>query len=155
MKLLILDYNPEMAAEYLSDRDIKIHLSSVLSIAEILYDRETKMLSEMFDDNILWVKQSKQNWLWLLEFAEALNNEFIYRFGEDLYIDEGLKEHPGYTEFKRLVTGRTNDFPDLGLQPLPDAELFEDIIEHNRRVASSQRYEYTKRKAPKWFKDYK
>lgn len=85
MNIFVLDYNPQVAAEYHCDKHV---VKMILESAQILCAVHHKngnsdvpyKLTHANHPCIIWAGESKQNYLWVTELAEALNDEYIFRF---------------------------------------------------------------------------
>lgn len=89
MNVFWLDENPRRAARYHADRHVNkmlLEAAQVLSTAARTHGYDAEFLYQATHTNhplMEWAAESKANWLRLYEFARALNDEFMERFGHD------------------------------------------------------------------------
>ena len=96
----------------------------------------------------IWVRESRPNWLWLRDLAEALNTEYRYRYDQ-------AQDHKSWTVIQSLVVP---DLPDLGLtehaQAMPDLyRIPHDPISAYRQFYLGEKQallQWKKRKIPEW-----
>lgn len=172
MNIFVLDYNPELCAEYHCDKHVvKMILESVQMICtnHTIFGLKTKDYEDIpykathqMHPCTQWARASKQNYLWLCEFVEALHNEWQYRFGELKYNLEGEREHKAFTVFNTLNhKAMADSLPDIGLQPfaqaMPEELRSDDVVDSYRKYYATEKFDllhYSKRSMPKWIKEY-
>lgn len=183
MNIFVLDYNPQVAAEYHCDKHV---VKMLLESAQILcavhrkvylqtmkkqytpYEMEQSLIAERLIKEIpyklthanhpctIWAGESKQNYLWLIELAEALNDEYIFRFK---YTDTYTKpdNHKSYDVIANLPD---IDLPDIGLtrfaEAMPDYCKVTDCTVMNYREyyrkEKAHILKYTNAQTPYWIK---
>jgi hypothetical protein len=98
----------------------------------------------------LWAGESLENWLWLKDLAQALNQEYCYRYNR-------LVDHRSYTVITQLPTP---PLPQKGLTEHAQAMPEEYRVPGNAVKAYRAFYRgtkahfacWSKRPAPAWFK---
>lgn len=159
MNIFVLDYNPQVAAEYHCDKHV---VKMILESAQILCAVHHKngnsdvpyKLTHANHPCTIWAGESKQNYLWLTELAEALNDEYIFRFK---YTDTYTKvdNHKSYDVIANLPD---IDLPDIGLtrfaEAMPDyCKISEDTVINYREYYRKEKahiLKYTNALTPYW-----
>lgn len=159
MNIFVLDYNPQVAAEYHCDKHV---VKMILESAQILCSVHHKngnsdvpyKLTHANHPCTIWAGESKQNYLWLTELAEALNDEYIFRFSySDTYTK--VDNHKSYDVIANLPD---IELPDIGLTRFSEAmpeycKISEDTVINYReyyRKEKSHILKYTNTKTPDW-----
>ena len=111
MNIFILDTNPIICAQYHNDKHVvKMILEStqLLSNAVILSGFESPYkLSHKNHPCTKWACESLDNWFWLYQLTEALNDEWKFRFNHD-------KNHKSFEVARHLHIPK---LPNKGLTP--------------------------------------
>lgn len=162
MNIFVLDYNPQVAAEFHCDKHV---VKMILESAQILcavhrkvylkamkkqytpLEMEQSLIAERLIKEIpyklthanhpctIWAGESKQNYLWLTELAEHLNNEYKFRFNHEV-------NHKSYDVIANLPD---IDLPDTGLTKF--AEAMPDYCKVTDCTVMNYREYYRKEKA--------
>jgi hypothetical protein len=95
----------------------------------------------------IWARESKENFLWLCRFGEALQNEYYYRYG---------KTHKSYYTI-RACERYIDCFPSSGLTPfaqaMPDKYKNEDAVKAYRDYYNGEKqhlFKWKNRDKPHW-----
>ena len=183
MNIFVLDYNPQVAATYHCDKHV---VKMILESAQILcavhrkvylkamkkqstpYEMEQSLIAERLIKEIpyklthanhpctIWAGESKQNYLWLTELAEALNDEYIFRFRySDTYTK--VDNHKSYDVIANLPP---IELPDIGLTRFAEAmpeycKVSEDTVMNYREYYKKEKshiLKYTNTQTPDWIK---
>lgn len=159
MNIFVLDYNPQVAATYHCDKHV---VKMILESAQILCAVHHKngnsdvpyKLTHANHPCTIWAGESKQNYLWLTELAEALNDEYIFRYSDsDTYTK--VDNHKSYDVIANLPD---IELPDIGLTRFAEAmpeycKISEDTVINYReyyRKEKSHILKYTNTKIPDW-----
>lgn len=161
MNLFILDRIPETAATYNCDRHvIKIILEAVEMMGYAYGQGKFSPLPWLRCDRphfnhpmSLWVRDSRQNFDWTLRHAQALCEEYTYRYD---------KVHK-YQAHVTWVMLNVPILPDTGLTDWPrcfgkwrdEIELSDDAVFDYRRyymMAKRSFVTWKKRPVPEWFR---
>ena len=162
MNIFVLDYNPQVAAEYHCDKHV---VKMILESAQILcavhhkvylktmkkqytpLEMEQSLIAESLIKEIpyklthanhpctIWAGTSRSNYLWLTELAKHLNNEFMFRFNHEV-------NHKSYVVIANLPD---IDLPDTGLTKF--AEAMPDYCKVTDCTVMNYREYYKKEKA--------
>jgi len=105
----------------------------------------------------VWVRQSRTNFLWLLDLTYAMHDEWIYRFGHD-----ENKVHASLYKFMNSdvnIAKAVRMLPDIGLtefaQAMPEEYKREDTVQAYRLYYNKDKrhlFSWTKREVPEWIK---
>lgn len=159
MNIFVLDYNPQVAAEYHCDKHVaKMILESAQILCAVHHKNGNSdvpyKLTHANHPCTIWAGESKQNYLWLTELAEALNDEYIFRFK---YTDTYTKvdNHKSYDVIAELPP---IDLPDIGLtkfaEAMPDyCKISEDTVINYREYYRKEKahiLKYTNAQTPYW-----
>ena len=141
MNIFVLDYNPQKAAEYHCDKHVvKMILESAQILCSVHHKNGDKdvpyKLTHKNHPCTIWAGESKQNYLWLTELAEHLNDEFMFRFNHEV-------NHKSYDVIANLPP---IDLPDIGLTKF--AEAMPDYCKVTDCTVMNYREYYRKEKAP-------
>lgn len=175
MNVFYLDRSPQKAAEYHADKHVVkmiVETAQLLSTAHRVLDGEeytmlnkagAKMKRYLLKDDrehqlyksthvnhpsAIWVRESRDNYMWTLNLLESLLKEYSFRYGKEHatgLILPYLKEPPKNIENK----GPT----PVALAMPTEFILSEDAVENYRnyyKVGKSSLLQYTKRNKPRW-----
>lgn len=156
MNIFVLDYNPQIAAEYHCDKHV---VKMILESAQILCavhhkNGHTNVQYKLTHKNhpcTIWAGESKQNYEWLLALAYNLNEEFKFRFNHEV-------NHKSYDIIDSLPD---IELPDIGLtkfaEAMPDYCKVTDCTVMNYREyyrkEKSHILNYTNAQTPYWIKE--
>jgi len=140
MNIFMLDNDPKLAAIYHCDKHaIKMILETaqLLSTAHRVLDgklyidktannrsiKRWKLSSPMMERELykathinhpsaVWVRESKDNYIWTYELYKNLCKEYTYRYG---------KIHATDTKLTKLLSVLPTNIPDIGLTPIKQA----------------------------------
>lgn len=157
MNLFILDYNPDVAAEYHCDKHVvKMILETAQMICTTAHQLNiAKVPYKATHQNhpcTKWVRESKQNMLWTLDLFYALHEEWQYRYNHE-------NEHLSMYKLSSNLDlyGIANMLPDIGLtefaQAMPDGYKNVDAVKAYRDYYINDKAElltYTNRNKPSW-----
>ncbi len=160
MNIFMLDDDPIKAAKYHCDKHVvKMILESaqLLSTAINLHHGKQVMTYKSTHINHpcnIWVRESRDNALWLVEMTYALNAEYRYRYGRNV----NHKSHDMLVASR--IKQRIKVLPDVGLTPpalaMPDKywvlDPFDAVSSYRQyyKGAKSAFMSYTKRELPEW-----
>lgn len=114
MNIFILHENPEIAASYLCDKHVlKMIIESfqMLSTTRRYYGDDTSVLYKPTHINhpcTMWVKESKQNYNWLVRHVKAIHDQYYLRY---------RKTHYSFRLLYDIVKEELKQQPDVGLTP--------------------------------------
>lgn len=153
MNIFVLDENIESCAQYHCDQHVvKMILESVQLLCTALNQKgfETPYRStHVKHPCTLWVGQSYDNFLWLVELTQALNREYRHRYQKDC----------DHKSMAVLQTISSLSYPALGLTPFAQAmpehyKVPGDAVSAYRnfyRGDKSRFARWTNRSIPAWF----
>lgn len=165
MNLFILSKDPKEVALWMTDKHIvKIILEAVqlLSIAyRIVKPNEDHTdLYKLTHKNhpvSIWVRESRENFLWTLELCDAMHNEWRHRYNHP-----DTKFHKSYLIAMKLkmVCPDAHDFPSIGMTAfalaMPEEYKMECPITSYRNYYQSPEKQciasWKNRELPEWFK---
>lgn len=129
MNIFVLDLNPALAAEYHCDRHVpKMILESAQMLSTALQTGYKP--THKTHPCTLWVKESRQNAMWLISLATALNEEWRYRW-------QWKHNHKSYDLIQELA----KDLSILPDEPMtPFAQAMPDRYKSNDAVQSYRQY---------------
>ena len=162
MNIFMLDNDPAIAAKYHCDSHvIKMILESAQLLATAINETQGngKQVMPYKSTHVnhpcnIWVRESRDNALWLVELAYALNAEYRYRYRRTV-------NHKSYdmltaTQIKR----RIKSLPDAGFTSpalaMPDRywvlEPFDPVASYRAyyRGSKAELLSYTRRELPEW-----
>jgi hypothetical protein len=154
MNIFILDLDIQKCAEYHCDQHvIKMPLESVQILCTALNKKgfETPYRpTHVKHPCVLWVEESYDNFLWLVELASALNSEYKYRFDKN-------KNHQSISVIPKIEKFK---YQRIGLTPFAQAMPDKYKIRGDPVAAYRQFYlaekmhfaKWTKREVPHWAK---
>lgn len=157
MNIFFLDKMPKLAAEFTADAHVR---KSILECVEMLgyaYPKKIKKPWKWKGDRShhqmsRWVRYSRQNFDWTLQYAYALCEEFEHRFGKT----HACVEHLDWISHNLPM----DSLPDIGKTDPPrcfedhDIDLSEDAVYDYRRyykIAKDHLAKWTKREVPFWY----
>jgi hypothetical protein len=152
MNIFALDNDIQTCAQYHCDQHaIKMILESVQLLCTALNKKgfETPYKStHMKHPCVLWVEDSYDNFLWLVELTKALNAEYRYRFDK-------TSDHKSMSVLPKILT---HTYERKGLTPFPQAmpdeyKVVDDPITAYRNFYVGEKLgfaRWTKRQVPDW-----
>jgi hypothetical protein len=160
MNIFVLDYNPELAAQYHCDKHVvKMILESaqiVCSVANELGIETPYKTTHYNHPCTVWARESRSNMIWLKYLAGYLNDEWQYRYGH-------MRNHKSYDAILSIDLEKLFDsLPAIGLtefaRAMPDyiSEQHTDTVEayrHYYKVEKANLLTYTRAKRPEWLND--
>lgn len=168
MNLFILSLNFKECAEFMFDKHVsKIILEAVQMLCTTMQivDPENEIFNKMKLYKIahknhpvtIWMRTSRDNFMWTLELVEAMHNEWKYR-----YDHPSDKMHKSYivAKYLREYAPSEDKFPNVGLTPFALAMPIEckcdDAIEAYRRYYQTPEKQkiasWKKRGKPDWYR---
>ena len=155
MNIFYLDKNPKTCAKYHNNsHTIKMILESaqLLCTAHRLLDNnDNELLYKATHKNhpsAIWVRQSKQNYLWLYKLFVELSKEYTIRYN---------KVHKTYTKLKDILSIPPLNIPDTNFtEPplcMPDECKLEDTVESYRNYYMTEKRNIAvwKTEKPYWY----
>lgn len=157
MNIYILNLDPRENARALSDTHLKQSIDVVATILCNAYSPGTAPRPRKNFDHewCKWVRASKHNYLWMIDYGVQLMNEHFYRFE---------KTHPASTVILwcRQNQWKLGHIPwDLPMTVMP--QVMPDICKNDDVVSAYKTYYYvfkkqlckwTKRNKPDWWINY-
>ncbi len=154
MQIFVLDKDPKKAARMLCDKHIVkmvVESAQILSTAHHLTNSKYKdLLYKKTHEKhpcVLWVTESKENYVWLLEHLDELLKEYTYRYE---------KKHKT-TEIKKVLENIPS-LPNTKLtsfaQAIPENYKEKNTIKAYRNYYKKEKSNFakwSKRKKPSWF----
>lgn len=152
MNIFVLAQDLTRCAQYHCDKHVvKMILESAQILCTVLHQQGQDAPykpTHMKHPCVLWAGESLDNWLWLQDLTDALNEEFQYRF-------DHAKPH------RSALVARTLDRPNIlakGItdrpQTMPDQyKAPGDVVAAYRRFYLHEKkhlLQYTKRDVPHW-----
>ena len=153
MNIFVLDLDPKKAAKYHNNKHVvKMPTEScqlLCSVHHMISDRTDIPYRFTHKNNpcLLWAKESLSNYMWLLELARSLLDEYTHRYD---------KKHKTEIAYNWLVNNIPNiqdkgltDFPLI----MPDEYKSNDIVESYRLLYNKDKLyfcEYKRRNKPYW-----
>lgn len=134
MNIFFLDRDPKLAAQYHTDKHVvKMISESAQMLSTVLFEHypHIKMFKPTHVNHPCnkWLRESKENMLWLLDLTEHLNDEYIERYSK-------LVNHASYdmlanNNITSLILN--SDIPSIGLTPpalaMPDyCKIYDDPV---------------------------
>lgn len=156
MNIFYFDADIETCARYHCDAHVvKMILESVQILCTVSWMQDIPAPYRPTHQKhpcVLWANQSIANWLWLKELAQALNQEYLYRFNH-------VVNHRSYDVIQLLTLP---PLPNIGLTERPQVMPLEyqddSPIEAYRRYfvcRKSHIAKWTKRPVPAWYLEEK
>ena len=160
MNIFMLDQDPVKAAQHHADKHvIKMILESAQLLCTAINHHHGKQVMPYKTTHLnhpcsLWVRESRDNALWLVELTEALNAEYRYRY-------RGLSNHKSWDMLKSCrIRTRLRSLPSVGLTPaalaMPDKywvlDPFDPVASYRAyyRGSKADLLQYTRRDLPEW-----
>jgi len=155
MNIFVLDYNTKLAAQYHCDKHI---VKMILETAQIMCTTanhlgiESPYKSTHFNHPCTrWARESKHNFLWLMELFNELHEEWQYRFGHST-------NHLSYQKLQEVEWDKVLDsLPNIGLTPfaqaMPEQYSCDDAVVAYRDYYKHDKahiLKYTNTKEPQW-----
>lgn len=114
MNIFFTDPDPAKCAEYLDNkRTIKMVLESCQLLCTALNLNQVQSPYRTTHQNhpmAIWTRESRENYLWLLDHMKALLNEYSKRYN---------KTHK-CAEYVEFLSANSDALPSLGLTPKPN-----------------------------------
>ena len=100
----------------------------------------------------IWLRQNKENYMWLYRMWTELNTEFMYRYNKNV-------PHESYRKLQHVLATPPMNMPD-GQFTQPTPAMPDDVKDPYSIVSYKQYYvtykqhlaKWTKRGAPQWYK---
>lgn len=152
MNIFYLSQDPEQCARYHCDAHVvKMILESAQMLCTVLAHYDIKAPYKPTHQHhpcTRWVAESLDNWLWLCELGNALDDEYRYRYNK-------TTSHRSYTVIESLPVP---PLPDIGPTPVAQAmpEMYQqrDPVRAYRDFYAATKADFacwTKRPVPRWF----
>ncbi len=155
MQIFILDKNPKTAARMLCDKHVVkmiVESAQIRSTVHHILDSKHKHLvykkTHEKHPCVLWAKESKENYLWLLNHLHALIEEYEYRYN---------KNHKTL-EIKKILETIPKNISSIGLttfaQAIPEEYRQKNAIKAYREFYKKEKSHFakwTRREPPNWF----
>lgn len=154
MNIFILDDNMELAAQYHCDKHVlKLATEGTQILCTAIKCVNPDAYTPYAPTHInhpcsKWARASKQNWLWLYEFALKLCQEYTYRY------ERGSETQKALEKISCPV------LPDIGLTSfavsIKDYPILDTPIESYRNyyIGDKHRFaQWTKRDVPCWYRN--
>ena len=152
MNIFVLDFDPQKAAQYHCDKHV---IKMILESAQLLSTCNRYFgLDEGYKSTHLnhpcskWVRESLDNYMWLVSLGYYLNEEYKYRYNKTI-------NHKSMDVILGLSV--PEKLPDIGptafAQAMPDEYKSIDTVESYRAYYIIEKRDiltYTKREAPEW-----
>ena len=142
MNIFVLHSNPKQAAQSHCDKHVgKLLLESVQMLSTVAHKHGGSgpyRSTHATHPCTLWVAESRQNWIWLVDLAKALREEFHYRYD---------KHHASGLALDEL---QAPDLPNIGLTPHAQAMPDEYRVPHDAVAAYRHYYRAAKANFAKW-----
>jgi hypothetical protein len=156
MNIFVLDNDPKIAAQYHVDKHVvKMVTESAQLLCFAYYYTDWPMsigvpysLTHKNHPCSVWVRESKENWLWTLSLGLSLYQEYRFRYGD--------KQHDGGKVliwcYENMIT-----LPSKGItaRPLcmPDEYKSSDVVDSYRKYyigEKSKLFKWKNREVPFW-----
>ena len=153
MNIFVLDNDIQTCARYHCDRHVnKMILESVQILCTVLNERgfaTPYKSTHRRHPCVLWVDHSYDNFLWLAELTDALNQEYRYRYEKD-------RDHASIRVLKEILQHRyeSNGLTDFA-QAMPNQyKVSGNAVAAYRAYYLGDKYpfaQWTRRSAPGWW----
>lgn len=164
MNIFALDINPSLAAQYHANKHLSkmiLESAQLLCTAHHVLDGANCPFLDLLykkthtnHPSALWVRESKENYMWLFQLMLALNNEWQFRYGHTV----------NHKTIDKLASGTTNNLsiPPQNIPNIPQtpfAIVMPDEYKDIDAVVSYRNYyrdgkkdllEFGKRGEPSW-----
>ena len=144
MNIFVLDENPAIAATYACDKHVvKMILESAQMLCAV-HPEGTAPYKRSFYNHpcTKWVRESSDNYEWLIQHAHALCDEYTSRYG---------KEHKTREVIEWCDENRP-ELPEIGLtafaQAMPDEYKSDDVFDSYQKYLINEKQHFAK-----WEKD--
>lgn len=152
MNIFVLDKNPKLAAQYQCDKHV---VKMILESAQLLcspFDEAPYRRTHYNHPCAKWVRQSADNFQWLVQHALALCAEYTFRYS---------KRHKSQDVIEWCTVNATQlELPNAGLtefaQAMPDECKNADVVAAYRDYYRTHKRDFAKwtlREIPGWFND--
>lgn len=153
MNIFFLDKCPRKAAQYLVDKHVVKMITEsrqMMNVAHVCAENPNCKMAYKNHPCSVWVRENKDNYLWLLEHSLAIGAEYSFRYYKihksEQYIRAHLMRPPILPEIKSGIT-----FPALSM---PDnCKISDDYVECYReyyRVEKQHLFSWKIRGRPDW-----
>lgn len=154
MQIFVLDKDPKKAARMLCDKHIVkmiVESAQILSTTHHLTNSKYKdfLYKKTHEKHpcVLWVNESKENYIWLLKHLDELLTEYTYRYGKTHKTADIKKILENIPNLQNI--GQTNF-----TQAIPEIYKEKNAIKAYRNYYKKEKNNFakwTKRKKPNWF----
>lgn len=155
MNIFVLDSDPAKAVHYLCDKHvIKMILESFQMLCTVLRhyglnDSQLYKSTHVKHPCVLWLIESRSNYVWLLDHLEAMQKEYYLRY---------LKVHASYRKLWNVVNNIPENYPELGLTKfrlaMPDQYKRDDPILSYRLYYIGEKLKFAKWSPPSEVPDW-
>lgn len=156
MNIFVLSEDPKIAARQHNDKHcIKMILEHCQLLSTAIQTCTNSTIEGLYKITHLnhpcskWVRESRENFLWLCEMTEELFQEYTRRYG---------KHHKSYAVFQKCVE-HAHTIPSNGLTPfaqaMPDQYKHQSAVEAYRTYYLNDKRDISKWKngnTPEWWK---
>lgn len=158
MNIFVVDYNPQLAAEYLHDKHIvRMPLETAQMLCSVFPPGDAPYKRTHYNHPCtVWARNAELNYMWLVQHGLALCDEFARRYGHEhasRKIIEWCRDNRWKVSFPRV---EMTDFA----KAMPDEYKVDDPVESYRRfyraeklVGKSGMHHWTNREPPEWLAD--
>jgi hypothetical protein len=175
MNIFILDYDHEINAQYLVDRHIlKMPIEACQLLSNAIADNLPVAYEKMLKCDMVypishfnhpcskWVRHSFANFKWLIDNAEAMFQEYYFRYDKPYFIHKShkklfyistLKNGCIIDGWKEPTSWSFSDTLSPFVSAMPEQYKVEDSVESYRnyyRGAKQHLYSWKKRNCPEW-----
>jgi hypothetical protein len=180
MNIFYLNHDPKICAEQHVDRHVckmVIEYAQLLSTAHRVLDgemyvgktsnnrnikrwrlhdeRETRLMKPTMINHpsAIWVRQNKENYIWLYNLWVELQSEFTYRYGKIHATSRLLPDLANVPNNcpEGSFTGPTPAMPDECKVPRDSLQSYRNYYLMNKQHLASWRGKINKREVPNWF----
>ena len=150
MNIFVLDENPAIAATYACDKHVvKMILESAQMLCSVHPEGTAPYKRSYYNHPCTkWVRESSDNYEWLIQHAYALCDEYTVRYG---------KEHKSREVINWCDENRP-ELPEIGLtsfaQAIPDEYKNDDVVEAYRAYYLGEKKEiadWKNNNVPHWY----
>lgn len=155
MNIFVLDTNPDVCAEMHCDKHV---VKMILESAQLLsgavnlaVDHQLEGLYKTTHKNhpcSIWTRQTRENFLWLVDLGLSLCAEYTFRYGKDHKSRPIIEQAFYYSDL--LPSSVQTPFA----QAMPEQYRAEDAVTAYRnyyRTEKASIAQWTKRMCPEWF----
>lgn len=155
MNIFVLDKDITFCAQYHCDKHVVkqiLETTQLLCTAHHIWGTEDVPYRKTHYNHpcAIWTRESKENYLWTLEFGISLCGEYTYRYGKVhkcVSVLDWCLNHPPLAE--KL------EFTPFALA-MPDEYKCDDPVQSYRNYyngAKRHLFKWTKREVPEWIKE--